>query len=63
MAAAAGFMLNVHHIRPGLRRRRDEDDAPVGVVVPETPAAAVIAKRPRFDRFAQFAARLNGSDR
>lgn len=55
MNAAAGFMLNVHHIR---HARRD-DDNPIGVVVPETPAAAVVAKQPKFERFANLAARLN----
>jgi len=62
MAAAAGFMLNVHHIRATRRRIKDEDAAPTGAVVPETPAAAVIAKQPRFERFAKMAARLNGND-
>ncbi len=65
MVAAAGFMLNVHHIRNG-RRRIEEDvaeDLPaIGTAVPNTPAAAVIAKQPRFDRFAKMAARLNGND-
>lgn len=62
MAAAAAFMLNVHHIRRARHRVEEDDDIPVGVVVPETPAAAVIAKRPRFERFAKIAARLNGND-
>jgi hypothetical protein len=62
MAAAAGYMLNVHHIRPGLRPRNDEVETRVGPVAPETPAAAVIAKQPRFQRFAKMAAKLNGND-
>lgn len=61
MAAAAGFMLNVHHIRSTRRRVHDESEAAApGAVVPDTPEAAVIAKQPRFERFAKMAARLNG---
>lgn len=60
MNAAAAYMLNVHHIRPGTTRRRmEEGEAGPAMVVPETPAAAVAAKDPRFSRFANMAARLN----
>lgn len=59
MNAAAGFMLNAHHLKPGARRRATDDETPP-VVVPETPAAEVVAKQPRFSRFANMAARLNG---
>lgn len=58
MNAAAGFLLNVHHLKPGARRRDPDDDQPA-VVVPETPQAAEIAKKPQFSRFAEMAARLN----
>jgi phage terminase large subunit GpA-like protein len=61
MASAAAFMLNVHHIRPSARRRDDQATAAVGDLVPGTPAAAVIANQPKFDRFAKMAARLNGN--
>lgn len=57
MQAAAGFMLNVHHIRPAAVRR-PVDETPA-MVVPETPEAAVVAKTPKFSRFADMAARLN----
>ena len=57
MNAAAGFMLNAHHFRPGVRRR--EDEAPQQLIVPGTPEAAVVAKNDRYSRFANLAARLN----
>jgi phage terminase large subunit GpA-like protein len=51
MSAAAGFMLNVHHIRPGTRRLTPtEPDAPT--------EAAFAAVKPRT-KFADLAARIN----
>lgn len=56
MNAAGGFMLNSHHLKPGARRREETEAGPP---VPETPAAAAVAKKPKFSRFAEMAARLN----
>lgn len=58
MNAAAAYMLNVHHIRDGARRKADEAMLPK-VVVPDTPEAAAIAKSEKFARFANIAAQLN----
>ena len=54
MAAAAAFMLNVHHIRPGARRLRPIEDEPVPVAA----SAAMAAAKPKA-RFADLAARVN----
>jgi phage terminase large subunit GpA-like protein len=52
MAAAAGFMLNVHHLKPGARRHAERGDA----------EAAPEADKPagkKGGRFGKFAERLN----
>lgn len=57
MAAAAAFMLNVHHLRPGVRRLRPTEEIaglpPVAAVSEAIPSAKPNA------RFANLAARIN----
>lgn len=61
LAAAAGFMLNVHHIGPGLARAKAETPAAPPAAEPtDNEGAKPIAKAPpKTGRFARFADRLN----
>lgn len=55
MQAAAGYMLNVHHLRQGARRTAMPKPEPESTA----PVPAAVAAAPKFSRFADLAARLN----
>jgi len=61
MAAAAGFMLNVHQIRPGARRFVPDEDAAVVVTVPDVVASKAMsaAAKAKKNRFREMAQRFN----
>jgi phage terminase large subunit GpA-like protein len=58
MAAAAAFMLNVQHIRPG--SKRSEGGLKVKGAMPAAAPTAPLAEASRKERFADLAKKLNG---
>lgn len=58
LAAAAGYLVNVHRLGPGVRRRHEDGEGP-RVIVPNADGGGAQAAPAKFNRFAEMAARFN----